>query len=178
MWAWSCRVKYFNYFRKHIRHFIMIFCLHELSISHHLLDIPHLGFRFVILTFQGCRKSKILFCWKAHFATIVDTNSSSYRLRDIPHFIYRLVWPWFFRATESQIFQLSWKPHMRLYNGILLVRTFYLLPFTRYSDILLLRFRLVTLTFQGQQRSNTMEGYYENIAQLSCIVLSDLADFD
>ena len=122
-----------------------------------------------------------------------------YRLRDTLHLRFRLV-TWTFRATKGQIFQLCWKAKRQLYNGVLLKRTLYFIPFARYSaskisvsdldlsgspkvkyfyflgkpicnfivvlcweelsisyllqDVPLLRFQLVTSTFQGHQRPN------------------------
>ena len=152
----SPKVKYFNIFGKLICNFIMVFCSNELFRSYRLRDIPLLRFRLVTSIFQGHRRSNISFFWEGD---------------------------------------------MQLYNGLLLIRSLYLVPFARYSasktsisdfdlpgspkvkyyltflrkllcdcimvfcwyklsisyrlrDIPHLRFRLVTLTFQGHRRSN------------------------
>ena len=55
----------------------------------------------------------------------------SYRLRDNLHLRFRLV-TLTFQGHEGQIFQLCWKAKGRLYNGVLLIRTLYLIPFARY----------------------------------------------
>ena len=62
--------------------------------------------------------------------------SVSYRLRDIPHLRFRLVTlsPWPFRVSKGQIFPLLWKAHMQFCNGVLLIRTLYLIPCARYSS--------------------------------------------
>ena len=58
--------------------------------------------------------------------------SMSYCLRDIPHLRFQLVTLTFQGHRRSNISNF-WKAHMRLCNGLLLIRTLHLAPFTRYS---------------------------------------------
>ena len=183
----------------------MIFCLHKLSILHHLRDIPHLRFRLVTLTCQVHRRSYIspFFgkpTWDLYndlplIRTLYLVPFARYSASKISINDFDLS-----GSPKVKYFTFSGKADMGLYNDLLLIWTLFLVLFVRYSaskilvcdfdlsgspkvkyftfsgkpiwdfimnfcwyelsssyrlwDILHLRFWLMTLTFQGHQRSN------------------------
>ena len=163
----SPKVKYFTVFGKLIRDFIMTFCWYELSISYRLRDIQHLRFRLVTLTFQGHQRS----------------NISTFFRKPMCHFImvfcwYELYLVPFARYPASKIsfcdLDLSGSPKVKYFYFFVkpiwdFVMTFcwYELSISyRLRDIPHLRFRLVTLTFQGHQRSNISTFFRSRYATL------------
>ena len=149
------RLNIFYFFRKPINNFVMIFCLHKLSILHHLRDNPHLRIRLVTLTFQGHRRSNISTFWEA--------DMGLYNGLQLIRTLYLVP---FARYSPSKIsatdLDLSGSPKVKYFTffgkpiwDFIMTLCWYELSIAyRLRDISHLRFWLVTLTFQGHRRSN------------------------
>ena len=163
----------------------MILCWYKLSISYHLRDIPHLKFGKWRWPFRVTEGQIFHLFWEANMGfhnglllirtlsrvpfarysaskiSVSDLDLSgspkfkyfifsgkpiwdfimtfcwyelsiAYCLRDIPHLRFRLVTLTFQGHRRSNI-STFWEADMQLYNGLLLIRTLYLVPFARYS---------------------------------------------
>ena len=130
----SLKVKYFNFSRKPVWDFIMMFCWYELSISYRLRDLPHLRFRLVTLTFQSHQRSNISHFLRSQCATLSRSlwYEFSCTVCEIFRIYYFGYWPRPSRVTKVQIFHIFWEANVQLCNGLLLIRTLYLVPFARY----------------------------------------------
>ena len=168
----SPKVKYFNFFWKPTWDFIM-FCWYELSISYRLRDIPHLRIQLVTLTFQGHRRSNISHFWEA--------NVQLYNGILLTRTLYRVP---FARYSASKIsvsgLNLSASPKVKYFNffwkptwDFIMILCWYELSISYcLRDIPHLRFRLVTLTFQGHQRSNISHFWEANVQLHNGILLT------
>ena len=67
------------------------------------------------------------------YLSFVDLISLSHTINEVFRILEFSWWPSPFRVTKGQIFQLFWKADVQLYNGLLLIPTRYLAPFTEYS---------------------------------------------
>ena len=151
----SRKVKYFKFFGKPIWDFIMTFCWYELCISYRLREIPHLRFRLVTLTFQGHRRSNISPSWEADMGLYNDLlliqtlylvpfarySASKISVCDLD----------LSRSPKVKYFTCFWKP---IWDFVMTFCWYKLSISYRLRDIPLLRFPLMTLTFQGHRRSN------------------------
>ena len=129
--------KYFNLFWKPICDFASDLCWYWLSISHHLREIPHLSFRLLTFDLPHWQKVKYFIFFgipKCDFilALCWYELSISHRLRDIPHlrfWLKTLTLQGYRRSNISTFLEA----HVRFRISILLKRTLYLAPLSRYS---------------------------------------------
>ena len=151
----SPKVKYISIVGKPRGDFIMFFCWYKLSISSRFRDIPNLRFRLVTLTFQGHRMSNIS-------ALLGSQGATLYWLLLIQT-LYLIP---FARYSSSKIsfsdLDLSGSPKVIYFTFFGKPRGDFVKVFCwnelsisyRLQKIPHLRFRIVTSTFQGHQRSN------------------------
>ena len=148
----SPKVKYFYFIGKPICHIIMVFCGYELSISYRLRDIPHLRFRLVTSTFQGSKVKYfyfikkpmchfiIVFCWyELYLVLFARYPACKISVSDLD----------FSGSSKIKYFCFIRKPICHF----IMAFWFELFISYRLRDIPHLRFRLVTLTFQGHRGS-------------------------
>ena len=143
---------------------MMVSCSHELSIWHHIRDIPHLRFRSVTLTFQTHWRSNILIFVRKVNVLLHNDLLSIRTLYHVPFARYS--------SSKNSVSDLDLSDSLKdkYFNFIEKSRCYFIMIFCRYEshylqDIPHLRIRLVIHIF--------LEFFWHNFCVFFKIILEN-----